>query len=98
METLDKCALVVVSWPTASAIVWRSYARPHQVAGSEEEATMRINRTSGSLVRMRRLFIVMVLALSALSLSPLHAATDVVYVAATGHYMRGVFRDFWDKN
>lgn len=59
---------------------------------------MRINRTSGSLVRMRRLFIVMVLALSALSLSPIHAATDVVYVAATGHYMRGAFRDFWDKN
>ncbi|HEX9371077.1 MAG TPA: hypothetical protein VF897_08725 [Roseiflexaceae bacterium] len=26
------------------------------------------------------------------------AATEVAYVSATGHYVRGVFRDFWDKN
>lgn len=26
------------------------------------------------------------------------AATGILYVPATGHYMRGVFRDFWDKN
>jgi hypothetical protein len=25
------------------------------------------------------------------------ALVDVLYVSATGHYMRGVFRDFWDK-
>ncbi|MBK9714848.1 MAG: hypothetical protein IPO81_26665 [Kouleothrix sp.] len=30
--------------------------------------------------------------------APARAATDVTYVAATGHYVRGVFRDFWDKN
>jgi hypothetical protein len=59
---------------------------------------MRTNRTSGSLVRMRRLFVVIALVLSALSLAPIHAATGVLYVTATGHYMRGVFRDFWDKN
>src|SRR5262249_30419897 len=28
---------------------------------------------------------------------PARAATDVLYVSATGHYVRGVFRDFWDK-
>lgn len=32
------------------------------------------------------------------AVAPAQAATDVLYVAATGHYMRGVFRDFWDKN
>jgi hypothetical protein len=29
---------------------------------------------------------------------PARAATDILYVSATGHYVRGVFRDFWDKN
>lgn len=29
---------------------------------------------------------------------PTRAATDVVYFSATGHYLRGAFRDFWDKN
>ncbi|MFO7169447.1 MAG: hypothetical protein DIU80_015590 [Chloroflexota bacterium] len=29
---------------------------------------------------------------------PARAATEVLYVPATGHYMRGVFRDFWDRN
>lgn len=30
--------------------------------------------------------------------APAQAATEVLYVNATGHYMRGVFRDFWDKH
>jgi hypothetical protein len=29
---------------------------------------------------------------------PARAATEVLYVEQTGHYVRGVFRDFWDKN
>ena len=30
--------------------------------------------------------------------APARAATEVLYVAQTGHYVRGVFRDFWDRN
>jgi hypothetical protein len=45
-----------------------------------------------------RWLIVVVLLLSSLAATPARAATDVAYVSATGHYMRGVFRDFWDKN
>jgi hypothetical protein len=30
--------------------------------------------------------------------APARAAAEVLYVPATGHYMRGVFRDFWDRN
>lgn len=29
---------------------------------------------------------------------PARAATEPLYVAPTGHYVRGVFRDFWDRN
>lgn len=32
------------------------------------------------------------------SAAPARAATSVTYVSATGHYVRGAFRDFWDKN
>jgi hypothetical protein len=35
---------------------------------------------------------------AALAAVPARAATEVLYVTATGHYVRGVFRDFWDKN
>ena len=45
-----------------------------------------------------RVFATVVLALGGASASPARAATAVTYVSATGHYMRGVFRDFWDKN
>jgi hypothetical protein len=45
-----------------------------------------------------RLFAVGALLLVGFRTAPAHAATDVLYVSATGHYMRGVFRDFWDKN
>jgi hypothetical protein len=44
-----------------------------------------------------RSVIVAVLLLAGLAAVPARAATDVLYVSATGHYMRGVFRDFWDK-
>jgi hypothetical protein len=30
--------------------------------------------------------------------SPVHAATEPLYYATTGHYVQGIFRDFWDKN
>lgn len=33
-----------------------------------------------------------------LVVAPARAATEVVYVSATGHYVRGVFRDYWDKH
>jgi len=42
--------------------------------------------------------LVAVLLLGGLAAVPARAATDVLYVSATGHYMRGVFRDFWDKH
>jgi hypothetical protein len=29
---------------------------------------------------------------------PAQAATEPLYYTQTGHYLRGVFRDFWDKN
>src|SRR5215207_46691 len=44
-----------------------------------------------------RLLLVAALLLAGLAAAPARAATDVLYVSATGHYMRGVFRDFWDK-
>ena len=44
-----------------------------------------------------RLALVVALLLGGLIAVPTRAATDVLYVSATGHYMRGVFRDFWDK-
>jgi hypothetical protein len=44
-----------------------------------------------------RLALVAALLLGSLAAVPARAATDVLYVSATGHYMRGVFRDFWDK-
>ena len=40
----------------------------------------------------------MLALVAALAIVPARAATEVLYVGATGHYMRGVFRDFWDKN
>ena len=36
--------------------------------------------------------------MAALPLVPVHAATEPLFVTATGHYVRGVFRDYWDKN
>jgi hypothetical protein len=44
-----------------------------------------------------RLAVVAALLLAGLAAVPAQGATDVLYVSATGHYMRGVFRDFWDK-
>lgn len=38
------------------------------------------------------------LVLTALIAPQVNAATDVMYMPATGHYMRGVFRDFWEQN
>jgi hypothetical protein len=54
-------------------------------------------------MRARRVFRIwawQLLAMLALlgAAAPAHAATEVLYVGATGHYVRGVFRDFWDKN
>jgi hypothetical protein len=44
-----------------------------------------------------RLALASALLLGGLAAAPTRAATDVLYVSATGHYVRGVFRDFWDK-
>ncbi|MEO7912209.1 MAG: hypothetical protein ABIV47_21405 [Roseiflexaceae bacterium] len=44
-----------------------------------------------------RLVLAVALLVGGLATAPVRAATDVIYVSATGHYMRGVFRDFWDK-
>lgn len=59
---------------------------------------MRVNRMSGGRQGMRCLFVVLALVFGGLMAPPASAATDVVYVSATGHYMRGAFRDFWDRN
>jgi len=45
-----------------------------------------------------RLALTAALLLGGLAAAPTRAATDVLYVGATGHYVRGVFRDFWDKH
>src|SRR5258706_10347438 len=44
------------------------------------------------------LTIVVALLLSVLATTPVSGATGVIYYKETGHYVRGVFRDFWDKN
>lgn len=44
-----------------------------------------------------RVALVAGLLLGGLAAAPTQAATEVLYVSATGHYVRGVFRDFWDK-
>jgi hypothetical protein len=44
-----------------------------------------------------RLALAAALLLGGLAAAPTRAATDVLYVSATGHYVRGVFRDYWDK-
>jgi hypothetical protein len=44
------------------------------------------------------LTIVAALLLSVLAITPVSGATSVIYYKETGHYVRGVFRDFWDKN
>lgn len=45
-----------------------------------------------------RALLAAVLAFGGLASMPARAATAVLYVSATGHYVRGVFRDVWDKN
>jgi hypothetical protein len=40
----------------------------------------------------------LVLVLLGPAAHPARAATEVLYVPQTGHYVRGVFRDFWDRN
>src|SRR5262245_25888815 len=65
-------------------------------AGSAEEARMQARH--GTRIWTWRLLGVVALLFSSLAVTPARAATAVQYVAATGHYVRGVFRDFWDKN
>jgi hypothetical protein len=58
-------------------------------------------RASQSFVgRTAAMCLLVMLSASALALltRPIHAATEQLYVPQTGHYMKGVFRDFWDKN
>ena len=50
-------------------------------------------------IRMMLNIIIATLAISAaLPLVPVYAATEPLFVTVTGHYVRGVFRDYWDKN
>src|SRR3954468_5373410 len=73
---------------TATVCLARQRARP------AEEASMRGNYFE----RLAwRLALAAALLVGGLSATPTRAATDVLYVSATGHYVRGVFRDFWDK-
>jgi|HigsolmetaAR202D_1030399.scaffolds.fasta_scaffold13111_3 hypothetical protein len=44
------------------------------------------------------LIVAFVLLFSLVPVTPSHAATGIIYYKETGHYVRGVFRDFWDKN
>jgi hypothetical protein len=59
---------------------------------------MRAKRVPAGLTWVWRLLIAGLLALGGLIAVPSGAATEVIYVSATGHYMRGVFRDYWDRN
>jgi hypothetical protein len=61
-----------------------------------EEGSMDV----GALARRwawRFLALIALLA-GAAATAPANAATGITYVSATGHYVRGVFRDFWDQN
>ncbi len=51
-----------------------------------------------ALFRYGWLLALMVLLLGAIPAASVRAATSVAYIGATGHYVQGVFRDFWDKN
>jgi hypothetical protein len=44
------------------------------------------------------ILVALLLAVALVPMSTARAATDPLFVTATGHYVRGVFRDFWDKN
>src|SRR6266545_630664 len=63
--------------------------------GPAEEARMRSRYLFG-MWTWRLIAVLTLLAGSAATSA--RAATEVAYVSATGHYVRGVFRDFWDKN
>lgn len=45
-----------------------------------------------------RLLVLLAVGAGGAALAPAQAATSVAYVSATGHYVRGVFRDYWDMN
>lgn len=45
-----------------------------------------------------RFLALIALLAGAAATAPANAATGITYVSATGHYVRGVFRDFWDQN
>lgn len=51
-----------------------------------------------SVSRLRWGVLLVVLGLALSLLPPLQAQTDVRYFPETGHYLRGVFRSFWEGN
>jgi hypothetical protein len=59
---------------------------------------MSAKEKSGGRIWTRILIIVLMLLLGGAVAAPAGAATDIIYFKETGHYMRGAFRDFWDKN
>jgi hypothetical protein len=55
-------------------------------------------RRNHSHVRRWMIALVSLVISSFFFISPSQAATEILYYKETGHYVRGVFRDFWDKN
>src|SRR5262245_39378604 len=65
--------------------------------GADKEVAMSPSSWFGGRRQRWGLVVLAALLLGALA-APAHAATGVIYYKETGHYVRGVFRDFWDKN
>jgi hypothetical protein len=65
--------------------------------GADKEVAMSASSWSGGRRQYWSLVVIAALLLGALA-APVHAATGVIYYKETGHYVRGAFRDFWDKN
>src|SRR5262245_20184937 len=66
-------------------------------AGASKEVAMNASTWLGTRTRRWSLGIVAALLLGSLA-APAYAATCTIYYKETGHYVRGVFRDFWDKH
>ena len=74
-----------------------AYTRPGKASASEEVGMTTLSWLFGR----RRLWspiIIATLLLSALGTGSVSAATAPIYYRETGHFVSGVFRDFWDKN
>lgn len=59
---------------------------------------MNTNQARGAVWLRLLLLTILVLTVMIPQTLPVRAATEILYVPETGHYVRGVFRDFWDNN